>query len=153
MARTERPCRSPTPTSARLLELQRARRGVAAEWRQIVDPADLDPPTPRGERAAATLAAAAGRRVRLTAAYLAAFLTSELGRPVAPAQPSTRPLRRRRTDRQAARRRARADRHHRQAGDRRRPRTAEDAGQQGLTRRVRLAGAETLAPPRAALAT
>jgi hypothetical protein len=69
---------------ARRLELVAAARAATArDWRELVDVGDLDATHPAWvDRAATTLTAVQSGLVRLTSAYLIAFLRSELGRPV-----------------------------------------------------------------------
>jgi hypothetical protein len=153
MARAERSLQITDAYQAHLVTLaHRARAAAAADWGRMVDLEDLDRTQPAWARTiAATLAALQGAGTRLTAAYLAAFLTSELGRPIAPAHldenryvgasRAGKPLADALVSTVITVKQAIAAGHDR-----------GQAGQEGLHQAVRLAGAETLAPPRAALA-
>lgn len=152
MARTERSLQITDAYQARLLELQRrGTRAIADDWARV-DPAGLDTTHPAwARRAAATLTVLQAAGVRLTAAYVAAFLASELERPVAPptldetrytgVSRAGKPLAEALIPPVITVRQALA------VGKK-----PADAHREGLHHAVRLASSETLAPPRAALA-
>jgi hypothetical protein len=152
MARTERSLQITDAYQAHLVTLaQHARAAATTDWGRIVDVEDLDRTHPAWARSvAATLAVLQAAGTRLTAAYLAAFLTSELGRPVAPAQlDESRYVGASRTGKPLADALVPTVITVKQAIAAGQDRS--QAGQQGLHQAVRLAGAETLATPRAAL--
>lgn len=136
----------------RLVELRdRGATMIERDW-QLVDVDNLDRSHPDFARAAAAgLAALQTTGVRLTAAYLTAFLRSELGQPVAgPPRSATRYAGTARTGRPltAALVPTLITVKHEIANGK----TPVEAGRAGAHQAVRLAMSETMAPARAALA-